>query len=135
MGNFWKSFSFFGILAPCNVRIMDQCAVTRLPVISCYSPALKMEAMRSSETSVQTRPTRRYIPADNILHSHRRENFKSYDITLVYKYQILTNSTDHIRKRSKAFSCMTAVFQKPIHMTSSAVSFLYTLMTSIYSLS
>jgi hypothetical protein len=28
---------------------------------------LKMEAIRSSETSVQTRPTRRHIPEDGIL--------------------------------------------------------------------
>jgi hypothetical protein len=39
---------------------------------------LKMEAIRSSETSVHTRSTRRHIPEDGILHSHRRENLKSY---------------------------------------------------------
>jgi hypothetical protein len=38
---------------------------------------LKMEAICSSETSVHTRSTRRHIPEDGILHSHRRENLKS----------------------------------------------------------
>jgi hypothetical protein len=38
-----------------------------------------MEAIRSSETSVQsTKSTRHHTPEDGILHSHRRENLKSY---------------------------------------------------------
>jgi hypothetical protein len=31
---------------------------------------LKMEAIRSSETSVHTRSTRRHIPEDGIFHEH-----------------------------------------------------------------
>jgi hypothetical protein len=38
-----------------------------------------MEAICSSETSVDTqRTTRRYIPEDDTLHNHRYENLKSY---------------------------------------------------------
>jgi hypothetical protein len=40
--------------------------------------ALMMEAIRSSETSVLTKNTRRKFPEDGFLHSHRRENLKSY---------------------------------------------------------
>jgi hypothetical protein len=39
---------------------------------------LKVEAIRSSETSVHTISTQRHITENSILHSHRCENLKSY---------------------------------------------------------
>jgi hypothetical protein len=45
---------------------------------SWISYTLNMEAIRSSETSVNKISTRHNIPGDGILHSHCRENLKSY---------------------------------------------------------
>jgi hypothetical protein len=52
------------------------------------------ETLGSSETSVVTRATWHNIPEDTILHSHHRENLKSYISWLVYNYSQLANGVE-----------------------------------------
>jgi hypothetical protein len=47
------------------------------------------KALNSSETSVLKTATRRNVPEDAILHSHRRENLKSYIPNLVISHFLL----------------------------------------------
>jgi hypothetical protein len=72
---------------------------------------LNMEAICSSEMSVDTRSTRRYIPEDGIFHSHRCEYLKSY--LFYYLLYVIFLRSYQLRAMTHA-DCMNCVTLRSI---------------------
>jgi hypothetical protein len=67
-----------------GISLLEECGMLQLLVSANAVPSslifstLTIEAIHCSQRSV-LRATRRHIPEEDILHSHRRENLKIYD--------------------------------------------------------
>jgi hypothetical protein len=83
---------------------------------------LKMEAIHSSEKSDHTKSTRRHIPEDGILHSHRRGNLNSY-ICMVSLSVYPTLA--FVRKLMKSPCCLCVCVSPPPYFSFSMRSLSY----------
>jgi hypothetical protein len=69
-------------VAVARTDVTDAASVASIVPSVTILVTLMMEAQFSSNTSVLKRASRRNIPEDGILHSHRRDNLKSFTILL-----------------------------------------------------
>jgi hypothetical protein len=73
-----------------------------------------VEALRSSESSVLTRATRRHIPEYDILYSYCREYLKSYKLIFVFRYYshhctVLMDLLAYCRTPNRSRKCIACV--------------------------
>jgi hypothetical protein len=88
---------------------MRRLLITPNVVTTSILVTLIMEALCSSETSILIRATRRKIPEDRILHSHCRENLKSYITVIGWALQQRRNVSP-VRYELDLLSQKTAFF-------------------------